>query len=267
MEVRFANQDLQALCDSDRRIIVVTAHRRENWGDGLRGIAEGVARVADRHPEVSVVLPVHPNPRVREVLTDRLQGLDNVLLTDPLGYATFSRLLGRAHLVITDSGGIQEEAPSLGKPVLVTRETTERTEGLAAGTLRLVGTDPRVIFEEAHRLLESEVAYREMAEAENPYGDGRAAERIVACLEHLLLGTDPPTQFGTGYSRAAVAIVAGMRSGRGVGVEQLAAAIDEAAALGESTEMPEAVGEAELETELVEQQQEAAAAGVPLEGD
>ncbi len=266
MEVRFAKQELQALCDSDRRIIVVTAHRRENWGDGLRGIAEGVARVADRHPEISVVLPVHPNPRVREVLTDRLHGLDNVLLTDPLGYATFSRLLGRAHLVITDSGGIQEEAPSLGKPVLVTRETTERTEGLAAGTLRLVGTDPLVIFEEANRLLESEVAYREMAEAENPYGDGRAAERIVACLEHLLLGTNPPTQFGTGYSRAAVAIVAGMRSGRGVGVEQLAAAIDEAALAG-STEMPEAVGEAELESELAEQQtelaerQEAAGAG------
>ena len=189
MEVQFANPDLQALCDSDRRVVVVTAHRRENWGDGLRGIAEGVARLADRHPDAGFVLPVHPNPRVREVLTERLQGLDNVLLTEPLGYATFARLLGRAHVVITDSGGIQEEAPSLGKPVLVTRETTERTEGLAAGTLRLVGTDPEVIFREGNRLLESDAAYREMADAENPYGDGHAAERIVACLEHLLLGT------------------------------------------------------------------------------
>jgi UDP-N-acetylglucosamine 2-epimerase (non-hydrolysing) len=248
MEVQFANPELQALCDSDRRVVVVTAHRRENWGDGLRGIAEGVARLADRHPEVGFVLPVHPNPRVREVLTERLQGLDNVLLTEPLGYATFARLLGRAHVVITDSGGIQEEAPSLGKPVLVTRETTERTEGLAAGTLRLVGTDPEVIFREGNRLLESEEAYREMADAENPYGDGHAAERIVACLEHLLLGTHPPTQFGTGYSRAAVAVAAGMRSGRGVAVEELRAAIDEAA-LAEPTAD---VDGGELEQELSE---------------
>jgi UDP-N-acetylglucosamine 2-epimerase (non-hydrolysing) len=248
MEVQFANPDLQALCDSDRRVVVVTAHRRENWGDGLRGIAEGVARLADRHPETGFVLPVHPNPRVREVLTERLQDLDNVLLTEPLGYATFARLLGRAHVVITDSGGIQEEAPSLGKPVLVTRETTERTEGLAAGTLRLVGTDPEVIFREGNRLLESDAAYREMADAENPYGDGHAAERIVACLEHLMLGTHPPTQFGTGYSRAAVAVAAGMRSGRGVGVEELRAAIDEAA-LAEPTAD---VDGGELEQELSE---------------
>jgi UDP-N-acetylglucosamine 2-epimerase (non-hydrolysing) len=150
--------------------------------------------------------------------------------------------------VITDSGGIQEEAPSLGKPVLVTRETTERTEGLAAGTLRLVGTDPEVIFREGNRLLESEEAYREMADAENPYGDGHAAERIVACLEHLLLGTHPPTQFGTGYSRAAVAVAAGMRSGRGVAVEELRAAIDEAA-LAEPTAD---VDGGELEQELSE---------------
>ena len=228
MEVKFANPELQALADSDRRIVVVTAHRRENWGDGLRGIAEGIDRLADRHPDIGFVLPVHPNPRVREVLTERLQGLDNVLLTDPLGYATFARLLGRACIVITDSGGIQEEAPSLGKPVLVTRETTERTEGLAAGTLRLVGTNPQVIFDEANRLLEPE-AYREMAEAENPYGDGHAAERIVGALEHLLLGTDPPTQFGTGYSRAAVARPPGCAPGAGSGSRQLRAAIDEAA--------------------------------------
>jgi len=263
MDVKSANADLEELAQSDRRIVVVTAHRRENWGDGLRGIAEGVARLADRHPETGFVLPVHPNPRVREVLTERLVGLDNVLLTEPLGYATFARLLARSTIVITDSGGVQEEAPSLGKPVLVTRETTERTEGLAAGTLRLVGTNPQVIFDEGNRLLESEGAYREMAEAENPYGDGRAAERIVAALEHLLLGTDPPTQFGTGYSRAAVAMVSGLRSGRGVGVEQLRAAIDEAA-LVEPTAVSEAIGEPELETELAEQQQAAAAAGWPV---
>ncbi|MFT3865372.1 MAG: UDP-N-acetylglucosamine 2-epimerase (non-hydrolyzing) [Solirubrobacterales bacterium] len=246
MNVQFANPELQALCDSDRRVVVVTAHRRENWGDGLRGISEGVARLADSHPEIGFVLPVHPNPRVREVLTERLQGMDNVLLTEPLGYATFARLLGRSCIVITDSGGIQEEAPSLGKPVLVTRETTERTEGLAAGTLRLVGTDPAVIFREADRLLGSAEAYREMSEAENPYGDGRAAERIVACLEHLLLGTDPPTQFGTGYSRAAVSIAVGMRSGREVGVEALRKAVDEAALSEPTTDADEGALEQEL---------------------
>jgi UDP-N-acetylglucosamine 2-epimerase (non-hydrolysing) len=248
MDVQFANPELQALVDSDRRIVVVTAHRRENWGDGLRGIAEGIHRLADRHPEVGFVLPVHPNPRVREVLTERLRGLDNVLLTEPLGYATFARLLGRCSIVITDSGGIQEEAPSLGKPVLVTRETTERTEGIAAGTLRLVGTNPQVIFDEANRLLESAEAYEAMASAENPYGDGRAAERIVAALEHLLLGTDPPTQFGTGYSRAAVAIASGMRSGREIGIEQLRAAVEEAA----PADAAPMIGEAELAEELVE---------------
>jgi UDP-N-acetylglucosamine 2-epimerase (non-hydrolysing) len=225
--IRFANPELQALHDGDSRIVVVTAHRRENWGDGLRGIAEGIARLAADQPDVHFVLPVHPNPRVREVLTTRLTGLDNVLLTEPLGYATFARLLGRCDMVITDSGGIQEEAPSLGKPVLVTRETTERTEGLAAGTLRLVGTNPDVIFAEGARLLTSAAAYAEMSEAENPYGDGHAAERVVGALEHLLFGTEPPTQFGPGYSRATIATAAGFKLSRGVELEQLKAAMGE----------------------------------------
>lgn len=229
MDVRFANQELQALHDSDSRIVVVTAHRRENWGDGLRGIADGIARLAHAHGDDHFVLPVHPNPRVREVLTERLTGLDNVLLTEPLGYATFARLLGRAHLVITDSGGIQEEAPSLGKPVLVTRETTERTEGLEAGTLRLVGTDPEVIFTEATRLLESDVAYVEMSTAANPYGDGNAAERIVAALEHILLGSDPPAQFGPGYNRSAVSLAAGFEPSQGSMLEQMEAAVADTA--------------------------------------
>jgi UDP-N-acetylglucosamine 2-epimerase (non-hydrolysing) len=226
-DIKFANPELQALHDSDARIVVVTAHRRENWGDGLRGIADGVGRLARAHPDVHFVLPVHPNPKVREVLTGRLTGLDNVLLNEPLGYATFSRLLGRCHMVITDSGGIQEEAPSLGKPVLVTRETTERTEGLAAGTLRLVGTDPDVIFAEGSRLLGSEAAYAEMAAAENPYGDGHAAERIVGALEHVLRGSEPPSQFGSGYSRATVALAAGWKPNRNVELEQLKAALGE----------------------------------------
>jgi UDP-N-acetylglucosamine 2-epimerase (non-hydrolysing) len=229
MDVKFANPELQALVDGDSRIVVITAHRRENWGDGLRGIAEGIARLARAQPGVHFVLPVHPNPRVREVLTERLTGFDNVLLTEPLGFATFARLLGRAHLVITDSGGIQEEAPSLGKPVLVTRETTERTEGLAAGTLRLVGTDPEAIFNQAMRLLDSPAAYAEMAEAANPYGDGHAAERIMAALEHILLGGEPPTPFGPGYSRAVVALAAGLDPTRGLALEQLEAVLGDVA--------------------------------------
>jgi UDP-N-acetylglucosamine 2-epimerase (non-hydrolysing) len=210
LDVRFANPRLQALSESDARIVVVTAHRRENWGDGLTGIGEGIARVAADQPDVHFVLPVHPNPRVREVLGARLGGLDNVLLTEPLGYATFSKLLGRAHLVITDSGGVQEEAPSLGKPVLVLRETTERTEGIEAGTLRLIGTDPGRIFVETTRLLTDRVAYEDMAIAENPYGDGHAAARIVGALEHVLLGERPPEPFGPGYSRHAIARAAGL---------------------------------------------------------
>ena len=209
IDVKFANPALQALHDSDRRIVVVTAHRRENWGAGLAGIAEGLRRLADAEPEARFVLPLHPNPKVREALAERLNDLENVLLTEPLGYATFARLLARSHMVITDSGGIQEEAPALGKPVLVVRETTERTEGVEAGTLRLVGNDPERIFSAGSQLLNDPVAYAEMAEAANPYGDGRAADRIVRSLEHVLLGGEPPEQFGPGYSRAAVAHAAG----------------------------------------------------------
>jgi UDP-N-acetylglucosamine 2-epimerase (non-hydrolysing) len=225
IDVRFSNPRLQELHDGDSRIVVVTAHRRENWGDGLRGIAEGVARLAGAHADVDFVLPVHPNPRVREVLTERLSGLDNVLLTEPLGYATFARLLARCHLVITDSGGIQEEAPSLGKPVLVTRDRTERTEGIEAGTLRLVGNSAEKIFAEGNRLLGDQVAYETMARAENPYGDGHAAERIIAALEHLLLDSNPPVPFGPGYSRAAVSLAAGFEPAIGSGIDQLEAAL------------------------------------------
>jgi UDP-N-acetylglucosamine 2-epimerase (non-hydrolysing) len=209
IDVRFANPELQALHDSDARIVVVTAHRRENWGDGLRAIAEGVNRLAEAHPAVHFVLPVHPNPRVAEVLTELLSGRENVLLTEPLGYATFSRLLARCDLVITDSGGVQEEAPSLGKPVLVTRDSTERTEGVRAGTLKLVGANADRIFIEGQRLLDDPLAYAEMAESLNPYGDGHAAERIVGALEHILLGGHAPTPFGPGYDRSAIAEAAG----------------------------------------------------------
>jgi UDP-N-acetylglucosamine 2-epimerase (non-hydrolysing) len=152
---------------------------------------------------------MHPNPAVRDTLTAGLGGLDNVLLNDPLGYATFSKLLGRAHLVITDSGGVQEEAPSLDKPVLVLRESTERTEGVDAGTLKLVGTDPDAIHTETLRLLDDPAAYEQMADSINPYGDGHAASRIVGALENIVLGLEPPTQFSPGYNSKRILDAAG----------------------------------------------------------
>lgn len=195
---------LRALCESGERFVVVTAHRRESWAHGLRGIAEGVARLADAHPGVRFVVPLHPNPLVREQLGEPLRGHDNVLLCEPVSYAPFATLLGRSHLVITDSGGIQEEAPALGKPVLVTREETERQEGVDAGTLRLIGTEPDRIFTAADELLRDDAAYAQMAEAPNPYGDGHAAARIVAACEFVVRGGMAPAPFGSGFTRNAV---------------------------------------------------------------
>jgi UDP-N-acetylglucosamine 2-epimerase (non-hydrolysing) len=213
LEAPFRDPAVAAAHDADQRIVVVTAHRRENWDGGLAGIAAGITRLAASHPEVRFVVPLHPNPLVRQQLGKPLGGLDNVLLTEPMGYAAFAHLLGRCHLVITDSGGIQEEAPSLGKPVLVARDSTERTEGVEAGTLALVGTSPDRIADEADRLLDDRAAYDQMAQAPNPYGDGGASARIVAALEHLHHGGEPPRQFGSGYDRAAVLAAAGYSGG------------------------------------------------------
>jgi UDP-N-acetylglucosamine 2-epimerase (non-hydrolysing) len=166
-----------------KRIIGVTSHRRENFGGGLANIAEAVRQVAAR-PDVALIFPVHPNPSVRAVMNDALAGLDNVALTEPLDYPHFARLLGLAEIMLTDSGGVQEEAPALGKPVLVMRETTERPEGVAAGTARLVGTDTARIVTEISTLLDDKAAYQAMARAHNPFGDGAAAGRIVELLAH-----------------------------------------------------------------------------------
>ena len=163
---------------SGRRIIAVTTHRRENFGEGMAKIARAVADVAKR-PDVAVIFPVHPNPHVRPIVEKALSGFENVALIRPLDYPHFVRLLGMAELVLTDSGGVQEEAPALGKPVLVMRETTERPEGVAAGAALLVGTDCRRIVAEVFRLLDDKAAYAGMALARTPYGDGRAAERIA----------------------------------------------------------------------------------------
>jgi UDP-N-acetylglucosamine 2-epimerase (non-hydrolysing) len=164
-----------------RRIVAVTTHRRESFGAGMDAIAAAVRRLAAR-PDVAVIFPVHPNPAVREVMERELGGLANVALVAPLDYPHFVRLLGIADLLLTDSGGVQEEAPALGKPVLVMRETTERPEGVAAGTARLVGTDPDRIVAEAEWLLDDPAAYAAMARAHNPFGDGRSAARIVELL-------------------------------------------------------------------------------------
>ena len=188
----YGDQHLEAVDETSSPVLLVTAHRRESWGRRMRGVADAIARLARLHPRLRVVLPVHPNPTVRETLLPVLEGLGNVLIVEPLDYGAFTRVLRRSTLVLTDSGGVQEEAPSLGKPVLVMRETTERPEAVAAGTARLVGTDPDRIVDEVHALLTSERAYEDMANAVNPYGDGHAARRTVAAIGHLCgLGPRP----------------------------------------------------------------------------
>jgi UDP-N-acetylglucosamine 2-epimerase (non-hydrolysing) len=169
--------------DPGRRLVLVTAHRRESFGEGLERICRALARLADRD-DVEIVFPVHPNPNVRAPVRRLLGATPGVHLIEPLDYLPFVRLMARSHLIITDSGGIQEEAPSLGKPVLVLREVTERPEALEAGTVRLVGTDAGRIEAEAGRLLDDAGAYRAMTRAHNPYGDGRAAHRILKGLLH-----------------------------------------------------------------------------------
>lgn len=167
---------------TDLDVVLVTAHRRESFGRGLQRICDAVERLARRNPDVHVVYPVHVNPNVDGPVRQRLAGLDNVHLLRPLGYGAFVRLMDRCTLILTDSGGIQEEAPSLGKPVLVLRDTTERPECVEAGTARLVGTDPARIVAEAERLLADRERYAAMQRAHNPFGDGRAARRIAAVL-------------------------------------------------------------------------------------
>lgn len=178
-----------------RRVVLVTAHRRESWGEPMRRSARALARLATLFPDVAFVLPAHPNPVVREVLLPALADLPNALVVDPLPYDQFARLLRMSHVVLTDSGGVQEEAPSLGKPVLVMRDTTERPEGIDAGTVALVGTDEERIVREVGLLLTDDARYREMATAVNPYGDGHAARRSVRAIEHFFDLAERPDEF------------------------------------------------------------------------
>jgi UDP-N-acetylglucosamine 2-epimerase (non-hydrolysing) len=188
--------------EKDRKLIVVTAHRRESFGAGIERICDALAELAAR-PDTQVVYPVHRNPNVLDPVTERLEGRAHIVLTEPLDYVSFVDLMRRAYLLITDSGGIQEEAPSLGKPVLVMRERTERPEAVEAGTVKLVGTDPWRIVGEAAVLLEDEAEYRRRSRIHNPYGDGRASGRIAAAMAAWPGGEEP----GAGLSHRASQVV------------------------------------------------------------
>lgn len=184
-DTKFEDARLQQIAESGQRMVLVTTHRRENIGT-MSAIGRALRTLAERYPETAFVLPAHLNPKVRAAVFPQIEGLTNVLVTDPLPYNEFTKLMSVATIVLTDSGGVQEEAPGLGKPVLVMRSNTERPEALEAGTVRLVGTDEERIVSETSRLLDDEAAYAEMANAVNPYGDGRAAGRSVAAIAQLM---------------------------------------------------------------------------------
>lgn len=174
--------ELLAKIDYSKRIILVTTHRRENLGEPMRHVYQALRQLVTEYDDVEIVFPVHRNPKVREVVNSELGGLDRVHLIDPLDYQPFANLLARSYLVLTDSGGIQEEAPSLGKPVLVLRDTTERPEAIDAGTVKLIGTDKDRVYGETKLLLDSPAEYHRMANACNPYGDGQSSRRIVEAI-------------------------------------------------------------------------------------
>lgn len=168
------------------RLIMITAHRRENLGEPMRHMFKAIRRVMDEHPDVKAIYPIHMNPVVREIANEYLGDDDRIHIIEPLDVLDFHNFLSRSYLILTDSGGIQEEAPSLGKPVLVMRDTTERPEGIAAGTLKLVGTEEETIYNEFSRLLSDKEEYEAMSKASNPYGDGHACERIADVLVRTL---------------------------------------------------------------------------------
>ena len=168
------------------RLIVLTAHRRENYGEPMRHMFQAIKRIIDEHEEIKVVYPIHMNPMIQELADEVFSGTDRIKLIPPMEVVDFHNLLAKSYIILTDSGGIQEEAPSLGKPVLVMRDTTERPEGIEAGTLKLVGTQEEVIYEHFKELLENEVLYNQMSEASNPYGDGTASKQIVEILKEKI---------------------------------------------------------------------------------
>jgi UDP-N-acetylglucosamine 2-epimerase (non-hydrolysing) len=173
----------ELLNGDNRPIVLITGHRRENFGDGFENICQAISKLSKRFPETSFIYPVHLNPNVRKPVFDILSGHDNIFLIEPLTYLPFVALMNRSTIVLTDSGGVQEEAPGLGKPVLVMRDTTERPEAIESGTVKLVGTDGNIIVDEVSKLLTDEKSYTAMANAVNPYGDGKTCQRIINVIK------------------------------------------------------------------------------------
>ena len=183
----FSDKYALSLDDEKQQIILVTGHRRENFGAGLESICRALRRISEAKPDIKVVYPVHLNPNVQNPVMSILGDRPNIILTGPLDYEPFVYLMKRSHFILTDSGGVQEEAPSLGKPVLVMRDTTERPEGVESGNVRLVGCDEETIVRSSLELLETGDLYQQMSHASNPYGDGKAAERILAALTSVIM--------------------------------------------------------------------------------
>lgn len=188
--------------DAGKRLLLVTAHRRESFGDGIINIANALKRLA-QHEDIEIVYPVHPNPNIKAPVTEILTGLKNVHLIEPQDYLPFVYLMDRAYLILTDSGGVQEEAPSLGKPVLVMRDTTERPEAVAAGTVSIIGTNEDNIYSKTLGVLKHRQSYANFTAAKNPYGDGRASERILAALRSGAASPDAQFQAGSQFAEAA----------------------------------------------------------------
>jgi UDP-N-acetylglucosamine 2-epimerase (non-hydrolysing) len=200
-EPRYGDTRLDVLDLDGGPVLLVTAHRRESWGEPLRAVGRALSRIAGAHPGLRIAFPIHRNPLVRDAIIPAVAGLPNVIVTDPLPYAAFARLMARSTLILTDSGGVQEEGPSLGKPVLVMRDTTERPEAVEAGTARLIGTDEDRIVAAVSELLTDVAAYSAMANAVNPYGDGLAARRAVGALAHHFRLGPPAEEFSGGKPR------------------------------------------------------------------
>lgn len=193
---KFSDELLENIDYRNKRIILVTTHRRENLGEPMRQVYKAMKRLITDFSDIEIIFPVHKNPKVRDIVNEELGWLERVHLIDPLDYEPFANLMNRATLILTDSGGVQEEAPSLGKPVLVLRDTTERPEAVAAGTVKLVGTKMADVYKEARILLTNKNEYNRMAEACNPYGDGFASKRIVqALLKYYKLSNEEPELF------------------------------------------------------------------------
>ena len=193
--IAMAEPRMDDASSAGRRLVLVTCHRRESWGEPMRNVATALQRIAAAHPDIDLLVATHPNPAVQEVFTTALADIPNAEVRGPMPYGTFVRRLAAATIAVTDSGGVQEEAPALGVPVLVMRDVTERPEGIEWGVARLVGTDPELVAKSVSELLDDPVAHAAMSEAVNPYGDGRAAERSVAGIAWLLDGAPRPSEF------------------------------------------------------------------------